>query len=62
MVIYSGCSGCGEKWEDWGQMYFEDRASRLTDGLDVKREREKDDQNDFHSFILSIRMNDRVIN
>lgn len=27
-------------------MYFEDRANRLIDGLDVKREREKDDQND----------------
>ena len=41
MVTHSGCSGCDEKWLDEGQIHFEDRADRLTDGLDVKCERKK---------------------
>lgn len=47
MVTRLGCIGSGEKGLDSGQIHFEDRANRLTDGLDVKEgERKKGDEND----------------
>lgn len=51
MVIRLGCIGSGEKGLDSGQIHFEDRANRLTDGLDVKEgERKKGDKNDARVF------------
>lgn len=47
MVICLGCIGSGEKGRVSGQIHFEDRANRLTDGFDVKGgERKEGDKND----------------